>query len=205
MKDIVKLDNLISELRSEGMDESADDLESKVQDLYLLRVSSRKNAQELSTSEPKKVEVSAEMVMEFLACLKLNLSYTQAAHWVSKGDSSYGDHLLYERLYDEDVEEIDKYAEKFIPMTGEEAVNPANVLSVAADRMSKVANFSAGMSGEELAEGVLRCEKYVLAELEKLHESLKNTNDMTLGLEDLLPEMHSLHESHVYLVSQRMK
>jgi DNA-binding ferritin-like protein len=205
MKDIVKIDNLVSELRSAGMEDSADNIERKVEELYLMRMRSRKNAQEDVASEPKKAEIQAGPVMEFLACLKLNLTYTQAAHWISKGDSAYGDHLLYERLYNENVEEIDKYAEKFIPMAGESIVDPAEILSISAEKMPKVAKFSAGMSGEELAEGVLRCEKYVLAELEKLHEGLKESGNMTLGLDDLLPEMHNLHEGHVYLVGQRLK
>ena len=47
------------------------------------------------------------------------------AHWVSEGDPQYGDHLLYQRLYEARVMEIDGIAEQLVLMGGPAAVNPA--------------------------------------------------------------------------------
>ena len=46
------------------------------------------------------------------------------AHWISKGNAYYGDHLLFERLYGGMGEEIDGLAEKLVAMHGAEAVCP---------------------------------------------------------------------------------
>jgi DNA-binding ferritin-like protein len=209
MKDIVKLTNLIQEIQGyDSLEESPSSeivnrIKALAEEHYLREV--KKKAQELTASEPKKVDMDIKPLMEFLACLKLNLTYIQAAHWISKGKSFYGDHLLFERIYTELVEEIDTYAEKVLALSSDEVVNPIEVLGVAAERLPRIVKFQGGDDGDELAKNALNSEKYVLAELEKLYELLKEQDNMTMGLDDLLMAMHNSHENHIYLIQQRTK
>jgi starvation-inducible DNA-binding protein len=209
MKDIVKLTKLIQELGEYDTIEDTPEsrmlnkIKSLAEEHYVREV--QKKAQEISISEPKKVDLESRPLMEFLACLKLNLTYIQAAHWISKGKSFYGDHLLFERIYNELAEEIDAYAEKVLALSGDETVNPIDVLSVAAERLPKIVKFSGGQDGDELAKYAINSEKYVLAELEKLYHTLKEQDKLTLGFDDMLMSMHNNHENHIYLIQQRAK
>lgn len=45
-------------------------------------------------------------------------------HWRSKGRDYYGDHLLYQRLYEARVAEIDRVAEVLMALGGPAAVDP---------------------------------------------------------------------------------
>lgn len=45
-------------------------------------------------------------------------------HWRSKGKDYYGDHLLYQRLYEARVAEIDRVAEVLMALGGPAAVDP---------------------------------------------------------------------------------
>jgi DNA-binding ferritin-like protein len=210
MKDIVKLNKLIQELEND-YDSIEETFSSKVLDkikvlaeeLYLRDVN--KKAQEIKISEPKKVDIKIEPLMEFLACLKMNLNYIQAAHWISKGSSFYGDHLMFEKIYNELGGEMDAYAEKIIALSSDEVVNPIEVLRMAAERLPKVIEFSGDHDGDDLTMYAINSEKYVLSELEKLYDMLKEQNETTMGLDDLLMEIHNNHESHIYLLKQRIK
>jgi DNA-binding ferritin-like protein len=46
-------------------------------------------------------------------------------HWQAEGDPAYGDHLLYQRLYEARVEEIDRMAELIAGLFGAGALDPA--------------------------------------------------------------------------------
>lgn len=45
-------------------------------------------------------------------------------HWQAEGDPAYGDHLLYQRLYEARVEEIDRVAELIASLFGAAALDP---------------------------------------------------------------------------------
>lgn len=148
---------------------------------------------------------STKILQNFFAILFLNSTFSQTAHWTSKGSSSYADHLLYERLYKENSEELDQYIEQFIPLGGEQIANPTQTLSLAAQKISKLLNFSNEPSPEELAQAALTCEKFLLANLKKLYKTLKEAKTLSMGADDLLMGMYQTHESHTYLLKQRLK
>jgi DNA-binding ferritin-like protein len=209
MKDIVKLTKLIQDIKThDSLENTADSkivdrIKALAEEHYLREI--QKKAQEISISEPKKVDLDIKPLMEFLACLKLNLTYIQSAHWISKGKSFYGDHLLFERIYGELVEEMDAYAEKVIALSSDEVVNPIEVLNIAAERLPKIIKFDGNHDGSDLANYAVNSEKYVLSELEALYDMLKKEDKMTMGLDDMLMTMHNNHEGHIYLIRQRIK
>jgi DNA-binding ferritin-like protein len=220
MKELSKLHGLIHDLRKDGFDAAADKIQKKADEYYLnWSMSVKKKANDFLEEKEEESEEEREEPMEddgpedkgsdsilsFLAALKMNLAYSQTAHWVAKGDSSYGDHLLYERLYEENLEEIDLFAEKFIPIAGEKIVNPIELEKQTAIKLSEVISFNDKMIDLDIAENVLKAEEYVVKSITDLHTFLTSKDILTIGAEDLITEICSTHENHCYLLKQRLK
>jgi DNA-binding ferritin-like protein len=156
----------------------------------------KKIAQDTSTTK---------ILQNFFAILFLNSTFSQSAHWTAKGTPSYADHLLYERLYKENSEELDQYIEQFIPLGGEQIANPLATLSLSAQKIQKLLQFEGEPAPTDIANAALRCEGFVLANLKKLYQTLKKNKKLSMGADDLLMGMYQSHESHVYLLKQRLK
>lgn len=197
MKNIVKLNRILKEAADFGIN-----IKPKTNDL-VEKLNSF--AQEESTISPKKVDIPKELLKNILVSLKINLICTQHAHWVAKGDSSYEDHLLFERLYNELLEEIDDYVERAIGLSDESVANPLEISKLVAEKMPSVVKFNPDGDSKSLINCVLGSEKYVLNGLEDLYSTLKESDNLTLGLDDLIMSMHSLHEKHTYLLNQKLK
>lgn len=198
MKNIVKLKNIIDQARSSGI-KVKDETKRTIDSLMVVQ------AQEFQAPIPKRINPSRKELMNLLACLRVNLIYMQHAHWVAKGDPSYGDHILFERVYKELLEEIDEYAERIIGLAGESVADPIEVLRIAAEKMPTIIRFKPKAGNKSLAKYALNSVRHVLDEIEKLYAMLKEEDNLTLGLDDLLMSMHGLHEKHLYLLQQRLK
>jgi DNA-binding ferritin-like protein len=148
---------------------------------------------------------ATKILQSFFSILYLNTTFSQTAHWTAKGTSSYADHLLYERLYKENSEELDQFAEQFIPLGGEQVVNPLILLQSSAQKLSKLLQFPDEPSPEELAEASLKIETALLKSLKSLYDTLKESKTLSMGADDLLMGMYQQHESHIYLIKQRLK
>lgn len=131
----------------------------------------------------------------------LNLVY-QTAHWLSKGNQSYSDHLLYERLYNEVSGTLDNIAEKWIPIFGEDSINPSSVSSLSAEHLSPLKNTEP--TPENLIKITTKFQKEALRLTTELYEKKKKEN-MSLGMDDFLMSLCSDHEHRLYLLSQRVK
>ena len=119
------------------------------------------------------------------------------AHWQVQGESSYGDHLLFERLYDATVKEIDTLAEKLVAMFGPSAVDPVeqsklmgHVLNVWADEPDAIKRS-------------LKAEMEFQQALKMVVDALEDMGVLSLGLDDFLRTMANDHETAVYLLQQR--
>lgn len=58
----------------------------------------------------------------YIATLKAMALIHQNSHWTTKGIPFYGDHLLFERLYNSALEDLDLAAEKFIGLFGDDCL-----------------------------------------------------------------------------------
>lgn len=122
------------------------------------------------------------------------------AHWQVKGTAFYGDHGLFERLYGGLTGEIDGLAEKIVAYFGVEAVAPtANM----AQAQSFLALYDQGES--DVYKRALKMELHLQNALKRTYESIKNSNEMTLGLDDFLMAVSNAHETHIYLLRQRVR
>lgn len=138
-----------------------------------------------------------------LSCTYL-LSYLQALswcyrhqHWTAKGDPYYGDHLLYQRLYESVDEEIDALAEKIQGSLEDlDVLNQARVMLSIVESTPNTGNPSKDMLVAELAFQKL---------IRKVYEHMKTNNTLSLGMDDFLMSMASEHETNMYLLRQRTR
>lgn len=139
-----------------------------------------------------------EILSSLLGRLKALYWFHWTAHWQTSGTSFYGDHLLFERMKDEIAEEIDGLAERVVGYHGGGAVDPWHIMEHEHEGMAPEG------SGDDLPGQALAMEMDFLAELEEAHASLEEIGGLTLGLDDFLPAMASTHDTHVYLLQQRL-
>lgn len=118
------------------------------------------------------------------------------SHWQIGGDSAYGDHLLFERLYDQIVGEVDRLAEKLVGTFGIAAVNAreqAKGLALCLSRWD---------IGCPIERGLL-VERTLQSALKNCLDALGEIGQISLGMDDFLRTMANDHETHIYLLQQR--
>jgi hypothetical protein len=134
----------------------------------------------------------------------------QTHHWQSQGKDFYGDHLLFQRLYEGIAGEIDLVAEKLVGLGG---IATTNYFA----QMHHMQTFQKAVSNKEqsvvevslLAEATfLAMGRLVLLRLSELNTGAAKFGGMkmmlTPGLENMIGGILDLHESHLYLLSQRL-
>jgi hypothetical protein len=142
---------------------------------------------------------------KYLALMKAIQNYYQHAHWISKGEPYYGDHLLFERLYGSMNGQIDSLAEKMVGLGGDHFVCVKTVMSMTAKILSHLPFMDENTLGYELAKSAIKLEKMFLACTKNLYKKMKDDGSLTLGFDDMLMSLHNEHESNVYLLGQRIK
>lgn len=121
-------------------------------------------------------------------------------HWQTKGDPYYGDHLLFERLYGALPEEIDTLAEKLVQLHGSEAVSPMQIHPLMSGWLSELS-----MPGDpDIVGRALGAEREFQRAILSTYEGLKASGELSLGLDDFLMSTANAHETHLYLLQQRM-
>jgi len=147
-----------------------------------------------------------DIASQKLSLLRLLLAYLRATHWLHwtshwqvKGDTSYGDHLLFERLYLGVVEEIDTLSEKLVGEFGSEAVNALEQSYFLLGLVSDVTR----METHPVKRGLL-VEQTMQNILKRVYDKLKSANALTLGLDDYIMATANAHETNLYLLKQRL-
>jgi hypothetical protein len=146
---------------------------------------------------PGAVNAAKGQMSTVLALLRALQWNHLASHWQISGDSSYGDHQLFDRIYGATVGEVDDLAEKLVGTFGPSAVDPENQAAAMHKMVTALAAiscpFERGLHGERVFQVVL---KDIVAELEGLGQ-------LSLGLDDFLRTLANNHETTLYLLQQR--
>jgi DNA-binding ferritin-like protein len=138
------------------------------------------------------------LLLDLLALVRAVQQLHQNAHWGSSGDTSYQDHLLFERMYEAVGPEIDALAEKLMGVYGLE------IDSV--DQAQRVAGFVTFLESQArlgYPERSFIAEMVVIEHINAVRDALGDR--MSMGMEDLLGAVSSTHETHLYLLGQRLK
>lgn len=138
-----------------------------------------------------------KMAALYIASLKGMSLIHQHNHWTTKGKSFYGDHLLFKRLYDSAIEDMDKAAEKFIGVFGSECVSydfQTDLLCKVLEKYSKFEGSPAQMS--------LAIEKDFIKFSKEAYDCFEKEGQLTLGMDDMIMAIASSREESVYLLKQ---
>jgi DNA-binding ferritin-like protein len=139
---------------------------------------------------------------ELLTLLQALALMHQAHHWATRGESSYGDHLLFERLYNDIVPEIDAIAERATWKSGPSTLDLTSWML--ANSLPQAMEFLSSPSETRPAQASLTAEIRFTQRMGELTEALKVAGGLTRGVDNLLAGIEDTHEKHLYLLNQRM-
>jgi len=139
-----------------------------------------------------------------LVYLKYLYALHQNHHWTAMGDSYYGDHLLFQRLYEGILGEVDAIAEKSIGLGCTANVDLHLQHLQLCKLIAGTGTATTIPQSTDLAKKSLMAEMSFLAAMKHLCDSLKESGLMTHGLDNLLAGIEDKHEGHVYLLKQRI-
>lgn len=130
----------------------------------------------------------------YIATLKAMAQIHQHNHWVYKG---YGNHLLFERLYNSTLENLDLAAEKFIGLFGDSVVS----YDLQVELLNKILSKYSKLEGSPM-EMSLAIEKDFIALSKSAYECFTQEDRLTLGLDDMIMAIVSQREESVYLLQR---
>ena len=139
----------------------------------------------------------------FTTCFVLCDMYVhyQNLHWESKGANFYGDHLMFQRLYESVAKETDQLAEKILGLTGQSKwISDLHTFQHGYDTLQIWYQITKGDDGVSRA---FFSEMYFLEQLDYTKAVCEDTGNLTYGLDDLLSSLASQHEENTYLLRQR--
>jgi len=142
---------------------------------------------------------AVEMLQWLLACLRSQYWSYQESHWQVRGQSFYGDHLLFQRLYGSVQDQVDTLAEKMVALYGEKAV----------DGLDLGAKFEVFIrrwgDADCLHKRGLLSETDFQALCKWVYDKLTAMGEMSLGMDDFLMATANEHETNQYLLKQVLR
>ena len=147
---------------------------------------------------PAQAAAAEKLLRNILSVLRAQYFSYQTSHWQVKGSSFYGNHLLFQRLYESVQEQVDQLAEKMVGYFGTEAVSLVPQMKsvyVYCARWSQVdCNHKRGILSEEDLQFAVK----------SAYDGIKAVGAMTLGLDDWLMATANAHEENTYLLQQAL-
>lgn len=138
-----------------------------------------------------------------LVHLKFLAEIHQNHHWTCMGDPFYGDHLLFQRLYDGVKGEIDTVAEKAVGMGSTSNVDLMLTTSQLLKLLSGYKSSTTIPHPSDLARRSLTVEMTFIKVIDHLIDCLAECGMLTNGIDNMLQGIADAHEGHVYLLKQR--
>ena len=126
----------------------------------------------------------------------LNIWY-HTLHWDSSSQSYYSDHLLFQRLYEQILEEFDQVAEKALGISEDSTINRFVMGKYHIDKENEVQDM--------YKEGKTSCDVSVILEEQFLNILEEHPKDVSPGTQNLIDDLHDKHEENLYLLKQRKK
>jgi DNA-binding ferritin-like protein len=120
------------------------------------------------------------------------------SHWQAQGAPFYGDHLMFSRIYESIEDEIDGLAEKIVGEFGPMAVSPV-------EQMQRALEIVGAHDHPDPVIRSMGIEDYLQDQLSAVYDQLKQARTISLGLDDFLMSVANSHESHLYLLRQKLR
>lgn len=147
---------------------------------------------------PMQREVVRRLLCDVLGCLRAQYLSYQTSHWQVVGQSFYGNHLLFERLYKSVLEQVDSLAEKLVGYLGREVVDLNH-------QMRHITGYTMAWSQIDCHhKRGIRSEQDLQAALRRAYDGIKQAQAMSLGLDDWIMATANAHEENEYLLQQAL-
>lgn len=144
---------------------------------------------------------SEKLLSWYLGHLRFLYLMYQNCHWQCAGMSFYQDHLLFQRLYEGIVEDIDATAEKIIGVFDTSIVNFDKQCDIVHHISKNVKIDSVPINCFKQA---IKAEDSFLKLSMKVKETLEAEDKLTLGWDDLLAAQASSSEERMYLLKSSL-
>jgi DNA-binding ferritin-like protein len=126
-------------------------------------------------------------------------------HWQTQGSQFYGDHLLYQRLYELADAQIDGVGEKAVGLGSPDLVMTRHSLENMRRYIEALEDADImDAPALKMAKRSLLAEKSFITAGEKLMDQLKSKGLLTRGVEQLLGTILDQREGVLYLLKQRV-
>lgn len=145
------------------------------------------------------MDKSCKIAALYIATLKAVALIHQHNHWTTRGEAFYGDHLLFERLYDSALESLDSAAEKFMGLFGDQCLT----YDLQTDLLGKVLSKYSNLEGSPVQMS-LAVEKDFIKFSKTAYNTFEEEGKLTLGLDDMIMATASKREESVYLLQQTL-
>lgn len=116
-------------------------------------------------------------------------------HWTAKGSNFYGDHLLFQRIYESALEDLDGAGEKFMGVL-ENCLDYDLQTTLIAKLLNKY------KPNNDIVDQSLSIEKDFLKLNKEARACFEKAGKLSLGLDDMLAAISSSREEAVYLLQQ---
>jgi DNA-binding ferritin-like protein len=149
----------------------------------------------VKTAQTEMDEGACKLLSAYVAFTRAMALLHQQNHWITQ---DYGDHLLFERLYEETQDLMDGAAERVMGLCGRiefEGAESVIAQRFAADEPSLTACLESSLAIEKAFQEVCK----------KTYNTLKEKDMITLGLDDMIMGHASDGEGHIYLLQQALK
>ncbi len=162
------------------------------------RVAARHAKRSYLIGAPTHVHATQSVLAATLASMEAIRWVHWTGHWAVKGDASYGDHLLFERMYNAMTPEIDTLAEKCVGMFGPAAINPFSLMEKASAHIDRFKTLDC------LHKRSLAAEEDLQITIRTAYDLLKGMRSLSLGMDDYFMSLANSHETFIYLLQQRI-
>lgn len=148
----------------------------------------------------------SDLLLSFIACTKATEMWFHAAHHVTKGKGFAGDHnILYSKIYELLGDDYDSLVEKGIGLYDEEQLACPILISNLASKIVSNYDSPSNRNDHDIAHIGLYVLLHHLNTLEDFYNQIENTENFTIGFDDLLASMANEYERYIYMLKQRLK
>lgn len=140
---------------------------------------------------------SIKIAALFIASLKAIALIHQHNHWTNKGIVFFGNHLMFEKLYNSAQENLDEAAEKFVGLFGSECLDYSLQTELLGKILSKYTSFAGKPVEQSLA-----VEKDFIKFCDDAYEGFESDGSLTLGLDDMIMSIANSREEAIYHLQQ---
>ena len=137
-----------------------------------------------------------------VAVLRAAAIVHQTHHWQTRGGNFYGDHLLFERIYNDSVGFVDQVAERAVGSGSAGLVDPRTQTALVAGLVQTWIGKDMPTSFDMVTRS-LKVVQCVVACIQLASSTLESKGQLSDGTENLLQGISDKHEEFVYLLQQR--